>query len=300
MYIGSTGPRGLHHLVYEVVDNSIDEALAGYCENIHVRLDKGNVVTVVDDGRGIPVGEQATMKKPAVEVVLTMLHAGGKFGGEGYKVSGGLHGVGVSVVNALSAWLEVEVYRDGKIHHMRFERGKTVSQLKVTGKTRKTGTKISFLPDSEIFETLNFDFDTLSQRLRELAFLNKGIRITLEDRRGEEEVREVYKYDGGIKSFVEYLNKNREPLHKKVIYLEQQKAETSQVEIALQYHTGYNELILSFANNIRTQEGGTHEMGFKMALTRIFNDYARRQNILKENEANITGEDIREGLTAVI
>jgi DNA gyrase subunit B len=300
MYIGSISSRGLHHLVSEVVDNSIDEALAGYCKNIYVCLDKGNIVTVVDDGRGIPVGEQATMKKPAVEVVLTMLHAGGKFGGEGYKVSGGLHGVGVSVVNALSAWLEVEVYRDGKIHHMRFERGKTVSELKVTGNTRKTGTKITFLPDSEIFETLEFDFDTLSQRLRELAFLNKGIRITFEDKRGEEEIREVYKYEGGVKSFVEYLNKNREPLHKKVIYLEQQKAETSQIEIALQYHTGYNELILSFANNIRTQEGGTHEMGFKMALTRLFNDYARKQNLLKENEANLTGEDIREGLTAVV
>ncbi|NLM45739.1 MAG: DNA topoisomerase (ATP-hydrolyzing) subunit B [Firmicutes bacterium] len=300
MYIGSTGPRGLHHLVYEVVDNSIDEALAGFCKNILVRLDKGNVVTVIDDGRGIPVGEQATLKKPAVEVVLTVLHAGGKFGGQGYKVSGGLHGVGVSVVNALSAWLEVEVYRDGKIHHMRFERGKTVSELKVTGKTRKTGTKISFLPDSQIFETLEFDFDTLSQRLRELAFLNKGIRITFEDMRGEEEIREVYKYEGGIRSFVEYLNKNREPLHKKVIYLEQHNAETSQIELALQYHTGYNELILSFANNIRTQEGGTHELGFKMALTRLFNDYARKQNLLKENEANLTGEDIREGLTAVI
>ena len=300
MYIGSTGPRGLHHLVFEVVDNSIDEALAGYCDDIIVTLNKGNVVTVTDDGRGIPVGEQEQMKKSAVEVVLTVLHAGGKFGGEGYKVSGGLHGVGVSVVNALSEWLEVEVQRDGQIHSMRLERGKPVTELKVIGKTRKTGTKITFLPDHEIFETLDFEFDILSQRLRELAFLNKGIRITLADKRAAEEVSETYNYEGGIKSFVEYLNKNKEPFHKKVVYLEQNKADGCQVEMALQYHDGYNELILSFANNIRTHEGGTHEMGFKSALTRLVNDYARKQNILKENENNVSGEDIREGLTGVI
>ncbi|MDW7650871.1 MAG: DNA topoisomerase (ATP-hydrolyzing) subunit B [Bacillota bacterium] len=300
MYIGTTGPRGLHHLVFEVVDNSIDEALAGYCEDILVTMEKGNVITVSDDGRGIPTGEHAQMKRPAVEVVLTVLHAGGKFGGEGYKVSGGLHGVGVSVVNALSEWLEVEVRRDGKIHQMRFERGKPVTELTVTGKTRKTGTKISFLADKEIFETLDYEYDILAQRLRELAFLNKGIRITLADRRAEEETTETYKYDGGIRSFVEYLNKNKEPLHKKVIYLEQEKEDCCQVEIALQYHDGYNDLILSFANNIRTHEGGTHEMGFKTALTRLVNDFARKQNMLKDSESNVSGEDIREGLTSVI
>ncbi|HAA37604.1 MAG TPA: DNA topoisomerase (ATP-hydrolyzing) subunit B [Firmicutes bacterium] len=300
MYIGSTGARGLHHLVYEVVDNSIDEALAGYCDNIVVTIEPGNVITVTDDGRGIPVGEQKKLKKPAVEVVLTVLHAGGKFGGEGYKVSGGLHGVGVSVVNALSEWLEAEVRVDGKIHRIRFERGKTVEPLKVIGKAKKTGTKISFKPDPEIFESLDFNFDTLAQRLRELAFLNKGICIKLLDRRGEDEVKEVYKYEGGIKSFVEYLNKNKNPLHKKVIYLERSQADISDLEIALQYHDGYNELIFSFANNIRTHEGGTHEAGFKTALTRLFNDYARKNNFLKDNESNISGEDIREGLTAVV
>ena len=300
MYIGSTGARGLHHLVYEVVDNSIDEALAGYCDNIVVTIEPGNVITVTDDGRGIPVGEQKKLKKPAVEVVLTVLHAGGKFGGEGYKVSGGLHGVGVSVVNALSEWLEAEVRVDGKIHRIRFERGKTVEPLKVIGKAKKTGTKISFKPDPEIFESLDFNFDTLAQRLRELAFLNKGICIKLLDRRGEDEVKEVYKYEGGIKSFVEYLNKNKNPLHKKVIYLERSQADISDLEIALQYHDGYNELIFSFANNIRTHEGGTHEAGFKTALTRLFNDYARKNNFLKDNESNVSGEDIREGLTAVV
>lgn len=300
MYIGSTGPRGLHHIVFEVVDNSIDEALAGYCENILVTIEKDNVITVSDDGRGIPVGEHPQMKRPAVEVVLTVLHAGGKFGGEGYKVSGGLHGVGVSVVNALSEWLEVEVQRDGKIHRMRFERGKPATELQVIGKTKRTGTKVIFKADAEIFETLDYEYDVLSQRLRELAFLNKGIRITITDRRQAEEVSEAFKYDGGIKSFVEYLNKNKEALHKKVIYLEQDKEDCCQVEIALQYHDGYNDLILSFANNIRTHEGGTHELGFKTALTRLVNDYARKANILKENEGNVSGEDIREGLTAVI
>lgn len=300
MYIGSTGPRGLHHLVFEVVDNSIDEALAGFCENIYVTIEKDNIITVDDDGRGIPVGEHHQMKKPAVEVVLTVLHAGGKFGGEGYKVSGGLHGVGVSVVNALSEWLEVEVKRDGQIHKMRFERGNPVSALQIIGKTEKTGTKVSFKADAEIFETLEYEVEVISQRLRELAFLNKGISITITDKRQEQEISETFKYEGGIKSFVEYLNKNKETLHKKAIYLEQEKENCCQVEVALQYHEGYNEMVFSFANNIRTHEGGTHELGFKTALTRLVNEYARKANILKENENNLSGEDIREGLTAII
>lgn len=301
MYIGTTGPRGLHHLVFEVVDNSIDEALAGFCENIQVTVMEGNVVSVIDDGRGIPVGEHPQLKRPAVEVVLTVLHAGGKFGGEGYKVSGGLHGVGVSVVNALSEWLEVEVKRDGNIYYQRFERGKPVTELKVIGESEKTGTKVTFKPDGEIFETLEFQYDILAQRLRELAFLNKGIRIVLSDERSHgEKKKEVFKYDGGIRSFVEHLNKNKEPLHKKVIFLEQEKEDCCNIQVALQYHTGYNELILSFANNIRTHEGGTHELGFKMALTRLVNDYARKYNLLKDNESNISGDDTREGLTAVI
>jgi DNA gyrase subunit B len=300
MYIGSTGPRGLHHLVFEVVDNSIDEALAGFCENITVTIGEGNKITVTDDGRGIPVGEIVQMKKPAVEVVLTVLHAGGKFGGGGYKVSGGLHGVGVSVVNAVSEWLEVEVQRDGHVYHQRYERGKPVTDLKEIGKTKKTGTQIMFSPDPEIFETLEFEVDILAQRLRELAFLNKGIRITLTDERNQKDEKEIFKYDGGIKSFVEYLNKNKEPLHKKPIYLEKEKENCCSVEIALQYHDGYNDMILSFANNIHTQEGGTHELGFKTSLTRLLNDYARKNNLLKENESNISGEDIREGLTAII
>ncbi|MCW3488982.1 DNA topoisomerase (ATP-hydrolyzing) subunit B [Dethiobacter alkaliphilus] len=306
MYIGSTGARGLHHLVFEVVDNSIDEALAGHCDDIVITIEKDNIITVSDDGRGIPVGIQPQTGRPAVEVVLTVLHAGGKFGGEGYKVSGGLHGVGVSVVNALSEWLEVEVHRDGKIHQMSFARGAIVKELTVTGKTKKTGTQIRFKPDAEVFETVEFSYETLSKRLRELAFLNKGIRITVADERTEltdetnEEVKETFKYDGGIKSFVEFLNKNKEPLHKKAIYLEQEKEDCCQVEIALQYHDGYNDLILSFANNIHTHEGGTHEAGFKSALTRLINDYARKNNLLKDNESNVSGEDIREGLTAVI
>jgi DNA gyrase subunit B len=300
MYIGTTGPRGLHHLVFEVVDNSIDEALAGFCENILVKIGEDNSIAVTDDGRGIPVGEHPQIKRPAVEVVLTLLHAGGKFGGEGYKVSGGLHGVGVSVVNALSEWLEVEVHRDGQVYHQRFERGKPVTGLTVRGKTKKTGTTVAFLPDREIFESVDFQHETLSARLRELAFLNKGIKITLVDQRQTPEISETFKYDGGIKSFVDYLNKNKEPLHKKVIYIEQEKEEKCSVEIALQYHDGYNDMICSFANNIRTQEGGTHELGFKTSLTRLLNDYARKLNLLKENENNVSGEDIREGLTAVI
>ena len=302
MYIGSTSARGLHHLVFEVVDNSIDEALAGYCDDITITIEKDNIITVTDDGRGIPVGIQPQTGRPAVEVVLTVLHAGGKFGGEGsgYKVSGGLHGVGVSVVNALSKWLQVEVHRDGKIHQMSFERGHIAKELAVIGKTKKTGTKISFKADDEIFEEVEFSYDTLAQRLRELAFLNKGIRITVVDNREEEVVQETFKYEGGIKSFVEYLNKNKETLHKKAIYLEQEKENLCKIEIAMQYHDGYNSMLLSFANNIHTHEGGTHEAGFKAALTRLINDYARRNNMLKENDNNVSGDDIREGLTAVI
>jgi DNA gyrase subunit B len=300
MYIGSTGPQGLHHLVFEVVDNSIDEALAGFCQNISVSITEGNLITVSDDGRGIPVGEHPQMKIPAVEVVLTILHSGGKFGGEGYKVSGGLHGVGVSVVNALSEWLEVEVQRDGSIYKMRFERGKAVTALQVIGKTQTTGTKITFKPDEEVFETLDFQYEILAQRLRELAFLNKGVSISLADLRPSREQQEVFRYEGGIRSYVEYLNKNKETLHKKPIYLEQEKKDCCRMEIALQYHDGYNEMLSSYANNIRTKEGGTHESGFKAALTRLLNDYGRKQNLLKENESNLSGEDVREGLVAVI
>ncbi|MGI6113676.1 MAG: DNA topoisomerase (ATP-hydrolyzing) subunit B [Mahellales bacterium] len=297
MYIGSTGSRGLHHLVYEVVDNSIDEALAGYCDKIKVIIRKDNSVSVIDNGRGIPVGIHPKLNKPAVEVALTVLHAGGKFGGEGYKVSGGLHGVGVSVVNALSQWMEVEVRRDGKVYHQRYERGKTVSELKVIGNTNKTGTSITFKPDYEIFDDIDYNFDTLKTRLRELAFLNKGLKISLTDERTDNS-REFF-YEGGIISFVEYLNKNKQVLHKKPIYI-QGKRDTSTVEVAMQYNDSYIENIFSFANNIDTHEGGTHLIGFKSALTRIINDYARKNNIIKSNESNLTGEDVREGLTAVI
>ncbi|MDD4599753.1 DNA gyrase subunit B [bioreactor metagenome] len=296
MYIGSTSSRGLHHLVYEVVDNSIDEALAGYCDAVNVVIHPDNSITVTDNGRGIPVDMHET-GKPAVEVVLTILHAGGKFGGEGYKVSGGLHGVGVSVVNALSSYLEVEVKRDGKIHHIRFEKGYTVSPLTVIGSTDETGTKVSFKPDPEIFEELVYSFDILKQRLRELAFLNKGLNITLADERNEQ--KEMFHYEGGIVSFVEYLNKTKDVLHATPIYLSGAR-DTTQVEIALQYNDSYVENLYSFVNNINTQEGGTHLSGFKIALTRSVNDYARRMNILKENDENLSGEDVREGLTAVI
>ncbi len=297
MYIGSTGSRGLHHLVYEVVDNSIDEALAGYCDKIKVIIRKDNSVSVIDNGRGIPVGIHPKLNKPAVEVALTVLHAGGKFGGEGYKVSGGLHGVGVSVVNALSQWMEVEVRRDGKVYHQRYERGKTVSELKVIGNTNKTGTSITFKPDYKIFDEIDYNFDTLKTRLRELAFLNKGLKISLTDERMGNS-REFF-YKGGIISFVEYLNKNKQVLHKKPIYI-QGNRDTSTVEVAMQYNDSYIENIFSFANNIDTHEGGTHLIGFKSALTRIVNDYARKNNIIKSNESNLTGEDVREGLTAVI
>jgi DNA gyrase subunit B len=298
MYIGSTGTKGLHHLVWEVVDNSIDEALAGYCTKIDVIVHTNNSVTVIDNGRGIPVGIQPKMKRPAVEVVLTVLHAGGKFGGEGYKVSGGLHGVGVSVVNALSTVLVVEVKREGKIYQQEYSRGVPQYDLKVIGETEETGTKITFQPDPEIFtETTEFDYEVLQSRLRELAFLNKGIEINLTDERTGQ--ANTYKFDGGIVSFVEYLNRNREVLHEKPIYVEGLK-ESTQVEVALQYNDSYTENIYSFANNIHTHEGGTHESGFKSALTRVLNDYARKTGAIRDNDSNLSGDDVREGLTAII
>ncbi|GAW93644.1 DNA topoisomerase (ATP-hydrolyzing) subunit B [Calderihabitans maritimus] len=297
MYIGSTGTRGLHHLVYEIVDNSIDEALAGYCDRIKVIIHQDNSVTVIDNGRGIPVDIHEKTGKPAVEVALTMLHAGGKFGGNGYKVAGGLHGVGLSVVNALSEWLEVKVKRNGKVYHQRYERGQVVSDLRIVGESKGTGTQITFKPDQEIFEETVFNYEILSNRLRELSFLNRGLKITLEDERTG--YKEVFYHNAGIVNFIKHLNKNKNPIHNKVIYIEAEKEEV-QVEVAMQYHDGYIETIFSYANNIHTSEGGTHEAGFKTALTRVVNDYARRHNLLKENNNNLTGEDIREGLTAII
>ncbi|WP_366923431.1 DNA topoisomerase (ATP-hydrolyzing) subunit B [Metallumcola ferriviriculae] len=297
MYIGSTSSRGLHHLVYELVDNSIDEAMAGYCDKIQVTIHHDNTITVKDNGRGIPVDIHKKTGKPAVEVALTILHAGGKFGGNGYKVAGGLHGVGMSVVNALSTWLEVKVKRDGSIHHQRFERGKPASKLSIVGQSKGTGTEISFKPDDEIFEELDFKFDTLVNRLRELSFLNKGVRITLTDEISGKE--EIFLHNGGIIDFVNHLNKNKNVVHSKPLYFEAERDDV-QLEVSLQYHDGYTENIFSFANNINTHEGGTHEVGFKTSLTRVVNDYARRHNILKENNSNLSGEDIREGLTAVI
>ena len=297
MYIGSTSERGLHHLVYEVVDNSIDEALAGYCDHIDVTIEEDNSITVVDNGRGIPV-DMHESGKPAVEVVLTVLHAGGKFGGEGYKVSGGLHGVGVSVVNALSISMDVEVKRDGKIHSIRFEHGVTASSLKVVGETEKTGTKVHFIPDPEIFTVTQYSFDTLKHRLRELAFLNQGITINLRDKRGEGR-EESYYYEGGIRSFVEHLNRKKEIINHTPIYFNGIKDDTV-VEIAMQYNDSYMENIYSFVNNINTEEGGTHLAGFKIALTRAANDFARKQGILKDKDGNLSGEDVREGLTCVI
>ncbi|MGI6098037.1 MAG: DNA topoisomerase (ATP-hydrolyzing) subunit B [Dethiobacteria bacterium] len=296
MYIGSTGSRGLHHLVFEVVDNSIDEALAGFCKNIKVIINNDQSVTIIDDGRGIPVEEHPALGLPAVEVVLTTLHAGGKFGGGGYKVAGGLHGVGLSVVNALSSSLIIEVYREGNVYQQRYERGKAVTALEVKGKAKHTGTKITFFPDEEIFETLSFDYEILARRLRELAFLNKGLNIVLKDKRSGKEDR--FKYEGGIISFVSFLNKNKEVFPKKPLHIEQEK-NGYKVEAALQFNTGYNELIYSYANNIHTQEGGTHEAGFKSSLTRLINDYGRKQGILKDSQPNLSGEDIREGLTSV-
>jgi len=298
MYIGSTSTRGLHHLVWEVVDNSIDEALAGHCTTIQVIVHKDNSVTVIDNGRGIPVGENTKLKKSTLEVVLTVLHAGGKFGGEGYKVSGGLHGVGVSVVNALSEQLIAKVKRDGHIHLQEFRRGAPQHDLKIVGDTDETGTTITFKPDPEIFtETTEYDYDVLQSRIRELAFLNKGIEIQLIDERND--VSNTYKYDGGIISFVEYLNRNRQAVHEPPIYIEGNK-DNINVEISLQYNDSYNENIYSFANNINTHEGGTHESGFKSALTRILNDYARKSNSIKDSDSNLSGDDVREGLTAII
>jgi DNA gyrase subunit B len=300
MYIGTTGPKGLHHLVYEIVDNAIDEALAGYCNNITVEILPGNVIRVVDDGRGIPVGMHSTGMS-AVTVVFTVLHAGGKFGGGGYKVSGGLHGVGASVVNALSEYLEVEVYSEGKVYFQRFERGEVVRPLVVTGDTDKKGTCITFKADPEIFEIVEYDFDILLARLREQAFLNAGINITITDTRLEESRSEKLFYEGGIRQFVEYLHhkKAQEVLHPQVIYFSSSDASSS-AEVAMQYNDSYNEVLYSFANNIHTTEGGTHETGFKTALTRVFNDYGRAHNYLKEADKNLSGEDVREGLTAVI
>ncbi|CAH8704234.1 DNA topoisomerase (ATP-hydrolyzing) subunit B [Paenibacillus thiaminolyticus] len=298
MYIGSTSVRGLHHLVWEVVDNSIDEALAGYCTKIQVIVHEDNSITVIDNGRGIPVGIEQKMQRPAVEVVMTVLHAGGKFGGEGYKVSGGLHGVGVSVVNALSESLIVTVKRDGHIHQQEYRRGVPQYDLKVLGDTDETGTTIRFKPDPEIFtDTLVYDHETLVSRIRELAFLNKGIEMVLMDERNNQ--TETFKYDGGIIEFVEYLNRNREKMHEPPIYVEGQKDYIT-CEIALQYNDSYTENIYSFANNIHTHEGGTHESGFKSALTRIINEYARKMNLMKDNVSNLSGDDVREGLTAIV
>lgn len=296
MYIGSTSARGLHHLVYEVVDNSIDEALAGYCNKVDVIIRQDNSIIVMDNGRGIPVDMHET-GKPAVEVVLTILHAGGKFGGEGYKVSGGLHGVGVSVVNALSTYMEVEVQRDGKLYSITFERGNTVKPLSVIGTTDSTGTKVTFKPDPEIFEETVYSFDTLKHRLRELSFLNKGLNITLTDERTN--VTEMYHYEGGIVSFVQHMNKNKDVIHPEPIYLTGSK-DTTMVEIALQYNDSYVENLYTFVNNINTQEGGTHLSGFKTGLTRSVNDFARKLNMLKEGDENLSGEDIREGLAGVM
>lgn len=297
MYIGSTGSRGLHHLVWEVVDNSIDEALVGACNNINVTIHSDNSISNEDDGRGFPVGMHPKLNKPAVEVALTILHAGSKFGGGGYKVSGGLHGVGVSVVNALSEWLEVEVKRDGKIYHQRYERGFPVTELKVIGTTRKTGSRISFKPDTEVFDELEYSFDILEHRLRELAFLNKGVRINLKDERDGTE--KTFQYEGGIISFVKHLNKNREVIHKEPIFFEA-KRDDVEIEVALQYNDGYAESIFSFANNINTLEGGSHMSGFKAAVTKVINDYARKYKFLKENDANLIGEDVREGMSCVL
>ena len=299
MYIGSTSAKGLHHLVYEIVDNSVDEALAGYCDHIEVTINKDNSITVVDNGRGIPVGIQAKAHKPAVEVVFTILHAGGKFGGGGYKVSGGLHGVGASVVNALSEWLEVNVYVDGYEYYQRYERGKVMCELQKIGPTEKRGTTVHFLPDKEIFEETVFDYKVLKQRLREIAFLTKGLRISLTDVREEEPILSSFHYEGGIREYVAYLNKANTPLYDEIIYCEGEK-DGVLVEVALQHNDGYNENVYSFVNNITTPEGGTHLVGMRSALTKTFNDYARKNKILKDNEQSLTGEDIREGLTAIV
>ena len=301
MYIGSTSIRGLHHLVYEIVDNSVDEALAGFCDTIKITIHEDNTITVEDNGRGIPVGINQKAGLPAVEVVFTVLHAGGKFGGGGYKVSGGLHGVGASVVNALSEWLEVEICKEGKIHKQRYERGKVMYPLKVVGECdpEKTGTKVTFLPDKEIFEETVFDYNTLKQRFREMAFLTKGLRIVICDERPEEKIEKEFYYEGGIKEFVQYLNKSKTPLYENIIYCEGEK-DGVVVEVAMQHNDSYNDNTYGFVNNITTPEGGMHVVGFRNALTKTFNEYARKNKLLKDNEPNLSGEDIREGLTAII
>ncbi len=301
MYIGSTSARGLHHLVYEIVDNSVDEALAGYCSTIDVTINPDNSVTVIDDGRGIPVGINSKAGIPAVEVVFTILHAGGKFGGGGYKVSGGLHGVGASVVNALSNWLEVRIRQEGKVYMQRYERGKVVKKLEVIGECpeEETGTMVTFMPDDTIFEETVFDYDTLKTRLRETAFLTKNLKIILRDNRGEEPVERTFHYEGGIKEFVTYLNRSKTPLYNEVLYFEG-KQNNVLVEVAMQHNDSFNESVFSFVNNITTPEGGTHLTGFRNAITKTFNDYARSNKLLKESEANLTGDDIREGLTAIV
>ncbi|GAA0086741.1 DNA topoisomerase (ATP-hydrolyzing) subunit B [Clostridium sp. MB05] len=299
MYIGSTSSRGLHHLVYEIVDNSIDEALAGFCTEISVTINEDNSITVIDNGRGMPTGIHPKIGKSTVEVIMTVLHAGGKFGGGGYKVSGGLHGVGASVVNALSEWCEVTVNREGSIWQQKYSRGAVVTDLCEIGESENHGTKVSFKPDTEIFEETEYDFDILSHRLRELAFLNKGIKIVLTDKREDDNKEEIYHYEGGIKEFISYLNRNKEVLHAEPIYVEGER-DGIIAEISLQYNDGYNENIYSFANNIDTIEGGTHLAGFKTALTRVINDYAKKFNHLKDNDKNLSGDDIREGLTAVV
>ncbi len=301
MYIGSTSSRGLHHLVYEIVDNAVDEALAGFCKEINVTINPDNSITVTDDGRGIPVGINHKAGIPAVEVVFTILHAGGKFGGGGYKVSGGLHGVGASVVNALSEWLEVTIYKEGQVYRQRYERGKTIYPLKVidTCEPEKTGTMVSFLPDKEIFEETVYDYDVLKQRLREMAFLTKGLKIILKDTRAEMEREKTFHYEGGIQEFVQYLNKSKEALYPEIIYCEGEK-DGVVVEVAMQHNDSYTENSYGFVNNINTPEGGTHIMGFRNAITKTFNDYARKNKLLKDSEPNLSGDDIREGLTAIV
>ena len=298
MYIGSTSASGLHHLVYEIVDNSIDEALAGYCTDITVTINEGNTITVTDNGRGIPVDIQAQTGRPALEVVFTVLHAGGKFGGGGYKVSGGLHGVGASVVNALSEWLTVQVHKDGKIYEMRFSRGNITREMQVVGSTEHTGTTVTFKPDPEMFDTLEYDYETLHTRMREQAFLNAGLRITITDARPGKEQSETMRYEGGIREFVTYINRNKTPLHEEVIYVSGAKGDAT-AEIAMQYNDGYNETLVSFANDIHTPEGGMHETGFKAALTRVLNAYGLKYGMIKEGD-KVSGEDVREGITAVI
>ena len=298
MYIGSTSASGLHHLVYEIVDNAIDEALAGYCTDITVTINEGNTITVTDNGRGIPVDIQAQTGRPALEVVFTVLHAGGKFGGGGYKVSGGLHGVGASVVNALSEWLTVQVHKDGKIYEMSFSRGNITQELKVVGETDHTGTTVTFKPDGEMFDTLEYDYETLHTRMREQAFLNAGLRITITDARPGREQSETMRYEGGIREFVTFINRNKTPLHEEVIYLSGAKGDST-AEIAMQYNDGYNETLVSFANDIHTPEGGMHETGFKAALTRVLNAYGMKYGLIKEGD-KVSGEDVREGITAVI